>query len=101
MKIGEFFRDMVSDSNGNISTMRMMSWFALGMAMYSGIKLLNDPVASSNTANVQIFALWLIAAFVPKMLQRIAEGPGSLKFSAPTDADKDPSQPSQTTPAAQ
>ena len=68
-KIIGFLKSMISDDSGNISSVRIMSWFALCIAAYSTIKL--------KDVSVEIIVSWLVAAFCPKVLQKVAEVWGS------------------------
>ena len=60
-----FCRAMISDDNGNYSSIRLMSLIALGVATYATYKVV-DP-------GVDIISVWLVAAFCPKVLQKIVE----------------------------
>ena len=60
-----FCRTMISDDNGNYSSIRLMSVIALVIASYATSKI-SDP-------GVDVVSVWLIAAFCPKVLQKIVE----------------------------
>ena len=63
--ISGFCRAMISDDNGNYSSIRLMSVIALFIAGYATIKIQNP--------GVDVISAWLVAAFCPKVLQKIVE----------------------------
>ena len=60
-----FCKAMISDDNGNYSSIRLMSIIALCVATYATSKVINP--------GVDIISAWLVAAFCPKVLQKIVE----------------------------
>ena len=64
-KIIWFLGAMIKDDNGNISSIRVMSWFSLFIASYATLKL--------RETGVEIIVAWLVAAFCPKVLQKVVE----------------------------
>ena len=60
-----FCRAKISDDNGHYSSIRLMSVIALVIASYATSKI-SDP-------GVDVVSVWLIAAFCPKVLQKIVE----------------------------
>ena len=60
-----FCKAMISDDNGNYSSVRLMSVIALIIASYATSKI-TDP-------GVDVISAWLVAAFCPKVLQKIVE----------------------------
>ena len=60
-----FCKAMISDDNGNYSSIRLMSVIALCVATYATSKVINP--------GVDIISAWLVAAFCPKVLQKIVE----------------------------
>ena len=60
-----FCRAMISDDNGNYSSIRLMSVIALVIASYATSKIANP--------GVDVISAWLVAAFCPKVLQKIVE----------------------------
>ena len=60
---------LFQDDNGNVSSMRVMSMLALLAAVY--LAVIN--------ADSDIIALFLVAAFAPKTVQKLIE----VKFSKP------------------
>lgn len=63
---------MLSDSNGQTSSMRVMCFCSLVVSVVFGaITLLNSPVDSN--AGITITFGFLVAAFAPKAVQKFAE----------------------------
>lgn len=60
-----FCKAMISDDNGSYSCIRLMSLIALFVASYATIKIPNP--------GVDVISAWLVAAFCPKVLQKIVE----------------------------
>ena len=60
-----FFKAMISDDNGHYSSIRLMSVIALVIASYATSKISNP--------GVDVISVWLVAAFCPKVLQKIVE----------------------------
>ena len=60
-----FFRAMISDDNGHYSSIRLMSVIALVIASYATSKIPNP--------GVDVISAWLVAAFCPKVLQKVVE----------------------------
>lgn len=60
-----FCKTMISDDNGHYSSIRLMSVIALVIASYATSKI-SDP-------GVDVISVWLVAAFCPKVLQKIVE----------------------------
>ena len=56
---------MISDDNGHYSSIRLMSVIALVIASYATSKISNP--------GVDVISVWLVAAFCPKVLQKIVE----------------------------
>ena len=63
--IKDFCRAMISDDNGHYSSIRLMSVIALVIASYATSKISNP--------GVDVISAWLVAAFCPKVLQKIVE----------------------------
>ena len=60
-----FCRAMISDDNGHYSSIRLMSVIALVIASYATSKISNP--------GVDVISAWLVAAFCPKVLQKVVE----------------------------
>ena len=71
---------MLEDSNGNTSSMRVMSVVALIEACAIGGYMVVEPPSDPATG-IYVFTAFLIAAFAPKTLQKFVENryPGQPK----------------------
>ncbi len=110
MKFLEFFQE----DNGGLSSMRLMSFIALIVAVlitssiiakYLQINSAELATAFSSTITSIIYVLmvWVVGAFVPKTLQKIVEqkisGPGFSVTAAPSDGTA-PAPDQQNIPAS-
>ena len=63
---------MFSEDNGNVSSLRVMSFTCLIAAIVTGCYIVyKNPVDASN--GIYIFTLYLVGAFCPKVVQKFAE----------------------------
>ena len=63
---------MFKEDNGNISSLRIMSFTSLMAAILTGCYIVYmNPVDASN--GIYIFTAYLVGAFCPKVLQKFAE----------------------------
>jgi len=67
--------NVLKDSAGKTSTMRVMSFIALGASIWFGILAIN----MSSEQGIYLSAMFLLAAFAPKALQKLAENGQLLK----------------------
>jgi hypothetical protein len=65
---------LLTDDNGNPSTMRVMSWFAFIAAVATAVIIFIRPPEDPFTG-LYVFTAFLLGAFVPKALQKFAETP--------------------------
>jgi hypothetical protein len=65
---------LLTDDNGNPSTMRVMSWFSFIAAVATAIIIFMRPPDDAFTG-LYVFTAFLLGAFVPKALQKFAETP--------------------------
>lgn len=65
---------LLTDDNGNPSTMRVMSWFAFVAAVATAVIIFMRPPEDAFTG-LYIFTAFLLGAFFPKALQKFAETP--------------------------
>ena len=64
--------EMLNESNGTASSMRVMSFVSLIMAVIIGLYLVYNNPADPSTG-VYVFTSFLVGAFCPKMIQKFAE----------------------------
>ena len=76
-----FCKAMISDDNGNYSSVRLMSIIALIIASYATSKI-SDP-------GVDVVSVWLVAAFCPKVLQKIVEKWADAKIAKSVEPKKE------------
>lgn len=62
-------KELLSESNGRFSSMRVMSFISLFVAMFVTIwQILHLQPIDQNT-----LIIWIVAAFCPKVIQKFAE----------------------------
>lgn len=65
-------KEAISDDNKNVSSIRIMSFIALIVACYVTYCAVRD--FDKITVNVlYLLAFWLVAAFAPKVIQKVVE----------------------------
>jgi len=63
---------LLTDDDGNPSSMRVMSWCSFAAAILTAVLIFFKPPADPFTG-LYIFSAFLIGAFIPKALQKFAE----------------------------
>jgi len=63
---------LLTDDDGNPSTMRVMSWCSFVVCILTAVLIFFKPPADPFTG-LYIFSAFLICAFFPKALQKFAE----------------------------
>lgn len=78
------FRDFFTEDNGNLSTVRLMSFISLLMALAITASILTKffgitspelaaAFSSTITSIIYILLIWIVGAFAPKVIQKFAE----------------------------
>ena len=69
---------MFSEDNGNVSSLRVMSFTCLIAAIVTGCYIVyKNPTDASN--GIYVFTAYLVGAFCPKVLQKLVEEKIGLK----------------------
>ena len=72
MTVKDAMKEALSDDNKNISVIRIMSAVALLVAAYLTVCAAIKPYKLS-LLYLELVAMWLVAAFAPKVIQKVVE----------------------------